>query len=103
MNRIDELQKVFETLDPDIKIIIYPMLDDVVFIERQLKELRKLPMIRVKPDDPSIQKNTPAAKLYKEYVQQLSNIVKLLIIAVRRDDEGEAESPLRAYLQSLKQ
>lgn len=46
------------------------------FLEGRLKELKDLPFIRVNPKDPSQQKTTPAAKQYKELLQQYINLVK---------------------------
>lgn len=46
------------------------------FLERQLKTLKDMPFIRVNPKDPSQQKTTPAAKQYKELLQQYINLVK---------------------------
>ena len=69
MSRKSELLKVFENVD-ESKDVILPLIDDVVFLEDRLDELRKLPFIRVNPKDPSQQKSTPASKLYRELLQQ---------------------------------
>lgn len=98
MNRKQELLKVFEDVD-NAKEIILPMIDDVVFLEEQLAELRKLPFIRVNPKNPADQKLTPAAKQYKELLQQYNNCIKILA-GVLRKDASEEESPLRAFLNS---
>ncbi len=74
-----------------------PLIDDFVFIEGQLTELRKLPFIRVHPNDPSRQKTTPAAKQYKELLQQYTNIAKILL-KVSGADEADQESPLRKWI-----
>ena len=108
MKRIDnaddkrraELIKMFDGVE-DTKGIILPLIDDVVFLERQLEELRKLPFIRVSSMDASIQKATPAAKQYKEMLQQYSNCIKILTGIIRKD-APEEESPLRAYLNARK-
>lgn len=101
MTRKQELVKIFEQIE-DTKGIILPLIDDVVFLEEQLEGLRKLPFIRVNPKDPSIQKATPAAKQYKELLQQYNNCVKILT-GILRKDAPEEESPLRAFLASRKQ
>ena len=41
INRKEELQKVFSELDESAKQIVFPMIDDVVFLEEQLAELKK--------------------------------------------------------------
>lgn len=100
LNRKDELLNVFNEIE-DTKDIILPMIDDVVFLEEQLKDLRKLPFLRVNPDNPSQQKPTPAAKLYKELLQQYNNCIKILI-GILRKDAPEEDSPLRAFLNARK-
>ena len=100
MNRKEELLKVFEQVE-DTKGIILPMIDDVVFLEEQLQELRKLPFMKVNPKNPAQQKPTPAAKQYKELLQQYNNCIKILT-GILRKDAVEEESPLRAFLNSRK-
>ena len=101
MTRKEELLKIFDEIE-DTKGIIRPMIDDVVFLEDQLKELRKLPFIRVNPDNPAQQKPTAAAKQYKELLQQYNNCVKILTGVLRRD-APEEESPLREFLKARKE
>ena len=100
MGRKEELLRVFDQIE-DRKSIILPMIDDVVFLEEQLQALRKLPFIRVNPQDPSMQKTTPAAKQYKELLQQYNNCIKILT-GILRKDAPEEDSPLRAFLQERK-
>ncbi len=101
MSRKEELLKTFEQVE-DTKGIILPMIDDVVFLEEQLQELRKLPFMKVNPKNPAQQKPTPAAKQYKELLQQYNNCIKILT-GILRKDAPEEESPLRAFLNSRKQ
>lgn len=101
MSRKEELLKIFEEIE-DTKDIILPMIDDVVFLEEQLEALRKLPFIRINPQDPSMQKTTPAAKQYKELLQQYNNCIKILT-GILRKDAPEEDSPLRAFLMARKE
>lgn len=93
MSRRDELIKAIgdKTLTP--------MVDEMVYLEEQLDMLRGLPKIKVHPKDPTIQKATPAAKMYKEYLQQYLNIVRILL-RLTGADENEEDSPLRAWVRS---
>ena len=100
MTRKDELLQLFDAIE-DTKSIISPMIDDLIFLEDRLQELRKLPFLRVNPKDPSMQKPTPAAKQYKELLQQYNNCIKILT-GILRKDAPEEESPLRAYLVARK-
>lgn len=92
MTRKEELLKL---LNNDVTYI--PLINEMVYLEDQLDELRELPKIKVHPSDPTKQKTTPAAKLYKEYLQQYTNIVRILMKATGAD-ETEEESPLRRWM-----
>ena len=100
MNRKEELIKIFESVE-DTKGVIMPMIDDVVFLEQRLDELRKLPFIRVNPNNKAEQKTTPAAKQYKELLQQYNNCIKILT-GILRKDAAEEDSPLREFINSRK-
>lgn len=99
MNRLDELKQIFEKVDADKRAVIEPLLDDVIFLESRLSELRKLPMIRVHPKNPARQEVTPAGKQYKEYMQSYLNAIKVLQTTLYRAGES-GESPL---LKALKE
>lgn len=101
MSRKEELLQIFDQIE-DTKGIILPMIDDVVFLEDQLKELRKLPFIKVHPQYPDIQKPTAAAKQYKELLQQYNNCIKILT-GILRKDAPEEDSPLRAFLTARRE
>ena len=92
MNRKEELLSL---LNNDITYA--PLINEMVYLEKQLDELRGLPKIKVHPSDPSKQKTTPAAKLYKEYLQQYTIIVRILMRATGAD-EVEEDSPLRKWM-----
>lgn len=91
MTRKEEL---LQLLDNDITYV--PLITEMVYLENQLDELRELPKIKVHPEDKTKQKTTPAAKLYKEYLQQYTNIVRILMKATGTD-EADEDSPLRRW------
>ena len=76
-----------------------PLIDDMVYLERQLDQLRALPKIKVDPENDQRQKATPAAKLYKEYLQQYVNVVKVIQKATGADGSGD-DSPLAKWLRT---
>ena len=76
--------------------LLVPLISDAVNLEEELEYLRKLPKIKVHPEDPTKQKATPAAKLYKECLQQYTNIIRILMRATGTDMDDE-ESPLRKW------
>jgi hypothetical protein len=100
MNRKQELLNCFKNVNDDKKTIIINLIDEVVFLESQLLELKKLPMVKVHPKNTELVKPTPASKLYKEFLQQYNNTIKNLSSMLRKDEEKE-ESPLRMYLNQL--
>lgn len=76
--------------------LLIPLVSDMVTLEEQLEYLRTLPKIKVHPKDPTKQKATPAAKLYKESLQQYTNILRILMRATGTDVDDD-ESPLRKW------
>ena len=92
MTRKEELLKL---LNNDVTYV--PLINEMVYLEEQLDELRELPKIKVHPEDKTKQKTTPAAKLYKEFLQQYTNIVRILM-KVTGADEAEEDSPLRKWI-----
>lgn len=99
-DRKQDLLNCFKNVNDEKKTIIINLIDEVVFLESQLLELKKMPMIKVHPKNAELVKPTPASKLYKEFLQQYNNTIKNLTSMLRKDEEKE-ESPLRLYLNQL--
>lgn len=97
--RIRELQAIFAGIDDGMRQMVQPLIAETAYLEGELDSLRKLPKIRVHPTDPQRQQATPAAKQYKEFLQQYTNCIKTLTNVLRRE-EPEEESPLRQYLEA---
>ncbi len=100
MSRREELVKL---IGEDSLELVSEVVDEVIFLEEKLTELKKLPFIQVHPQDATKQRNTPAAKMYKEFLQQYINCVKLIEGVIYREkrlegDEVE-ESPLRKWFK----
>ena len=98
MGRRDELVKI---IPADFVELVTSVIDDIVFLEERLEQLKKLPFIQVNPKNSMQQRSTPAAKQYKEFLQQYINCVKVIEAVIYRDkrlegDEAE-ESPLRKW------
>lgn len=101
MDRKTALTKLCTELDNGAKTTIEPLIDDIVFIEDQLAILKKYPFIKVNPKDPTQQKPTPAAKQYKELLQQYNNCIKIFLSVLSTVEKAET-SPLREYLNRMK-
>ena len=100
MSRRDELVAIIpeESLE-----LVTSVIDDVVFLEERLTELKKLPFIEVNPKNSMKQRSTPASKLYKEFLQQYINCIKMIEYVIykekRLDGDEETESPLREWFR----
>lgn len=94
MKRTDELRSLVGN-----DTTYYPLIDHIVSLEKELNHLKKLPHIRVHPSNPELQKATPAAKQYKEYLQQYLNAIKVLSKVIGKESESE-DSPLREWIRS---
>lgn len=92
MDRKSELKKLI-TVNSEL---VGNLIDELVFMETQLEYYRSLPQIRVDENRPERQKATPASKLYKETLQQYTNVIKVLAHCTGQDVDSE-ESPLRKW------
>lgn len=75
------------------------LVEDLAFIEEQLAKLRGLPFIKIDANNPERQKATPAAKQYKDLLQQYTAGLKVFLKLCGDDAEEQAESPLRIWLK----
>lgn len=92
MNRKEELLNEIQN-NP----VLLPLINDMVYLEKQMEYFRALPMLKIHPEDPSIQKATPSSKLYKECLQQYTNIVRIIMRATGAEAE-EDDGPLTRWL-----
>ena len=99
--RKEELEKICISLDETAKKATSQLIDHIVFLEKQLETLKTYPFIEINPNNPMQQRPTPAAKQYKELLQQYNGCIKLLLSAAQKND-GEETSPLREYLKKIK-
>lgn len=76
------------------------LIDEIVFLEQQMADLKKYPFIAVNPKNPAQQKPTAASKQYKEFLQQYNNSLRLLLRITGDIGETEEESPLRQWVKS---
>lgn len=97
MTRREKLAEIFENIEDDQRVLIDPLLDEVVFLEDRMRELRQAPFIRFHPEDRSRQKPTAAAKQYKECSQSYMNAIRILS-GILRKAEGDAADDLMERL-----
>lgn len=98
MNRKEELLSIIPEEATDL---VKNTINEMVFLENQLLELKELPFIKVNPKNPAQQKHTAAFKMYKELLQQYTNCIKLVEAVIYRDKKLSGneveESPLRKW------
>lgn len=83
--------------------LVNDVIDEVIFLEGKLEELKALPFIQINPKNSMQQRSTPAAKMYKEFLQQYINCIKMIEYVIYKEkrlegDEVE-ESPLREWFK----
>jgi len=96
---LERKEELLKLIDDSNRATILPLIDKMLFLENQLEQLEKLPMIKVNPENPMQQKSTPASKLYREFLQQYTNVVKVISRVTGEENEQE-ESPLRKWVNS---
>lgn len=102
MGRKEELLQLICKNGSNNDIKAKQLVDEIIFIEEQLVYLKTLPFININPKNPMQQKTTPAAKQYKELLQQYNNSLRLLLKMSGDIGESEEESPLRKWAKSRK-
>ena len=95
----DRKKELLELVGEENRALLLPYVEEVVFIEGQLKELKKDNFMKSHPNNPSIKKrDKDAVKQYKEFFQQYTNAIKTISSIIGTDESGD-ESPLRAWVR----
>lgn len=101
MSRFEE---ILNLVPEDSKELVNDVVSEIVFLEGKMEELKRLPFIEVNPKDSSKQRNTPASKMYKEFLQQYINCIKVIEGVIYRDKRLEGDevedSPLRKWFKA---
>ena len=101
---MDRKKEILNIIPEDALSLVSDIVDDVIFLEKQLAELRQLPFIEVHPKNNMKQRTTPAAKHYKEFLQQYVNCIKLIEYVIYKDKRLEVDvpedSPLRKWFKA---
>ena len=92
-----EYETIFQNVEPGERSLVDQLIGECVWLEEQMIEVKKLPFIRINPKDPSLQKATPAARLYKEYATSYMNGIRLLLNTLRKV-ESSAQDELLSRL-----
>lgn len=84
MEKYEELLAAFKKADPNNYILVKNTIEEMVFIEEKTKYLKTLPFIKVHKEKPELQKATPAAKQYKELMQNYLYMTKILVALINK-------------------
>lgn len=95
MSRREELKDIFKEVDENERKLIKPLIDEVIFLEVQMMELREMPFISVNPKNPAQQKKTEAAKLYKECSQSYMNAIRILCSILHKVDSSSEDELMK--------
>lgn len=93
--RREDLQRIFEDVDPGERVLVDQLIREVCFLEERMEELRTQPFIVHHPTRPGITKSTPAAKQYKECSQSYMNAVRILLNILRKTQTDAADELLK--------
>lgn len=100
----DRFKQIEDLIPDESKGLIAEVIEEAVFLEEKLQKLKKMPFIEFNSKNKTQQRATPAAKMYKEFLQQYINCIKVIENVIYKDKrlEGEEaeESPLRAWFNA---
>jgi hypothetical protein len=99
MTRKEQLLSIIEKSGSQNDIKAAQLIDEIIFLEEQLQELKKLPFMMVSKKNPAFQQATPASRQYKELLQQYNASLRLLFRLSGDMGDSEEDSPLRQWLR----
>lgn len=101
MERKEELLEIFKGVEENQLRLITPLIDEIVFLEDMMHQLKKLPFIRVHPKNPQKQETTPAAKQYKEMNQSYMNAIRILCSILSKNITDDYD-PVAEFMEKFK-
>lgn len=95
-----ELKAYFELIDEDKRQFANDTIDEYVFFQEKIEELKKLPLIQVSKKNPEMQRLTPAGKLIKDY-SQVVDAKRNTLLRIINSVENSAADELLAKLSEF--
>ena len=102
MEKYKDLLEAFEKADPNNYILVKNTVEEMIFIENKLEYLKTLPFIKVHKEKPELQKATPAAKQYKELMQNYLYMTKILVALINKIN-FEEDDVFSKFLQKVEE
>ena len=101
MDKKKRLNELSDFVGKDKVIFLKNLIDDIIYMEEKLEELKKLPFIKVNPKNLEQQKKTESSKLYLSLLAQYTQDIKALSYLAGKSGDEEEISPLRLYIKNL--
>lgn len=95
--RYDELAGVLKDVQEPKKSFVLSLLEDFVWLETKIKELRKYPTYVINPKDTRQQKKLEVHNMLKDFQAQKNDIATKILRTLDNDNISE-ESPLMKAL-----
>lgn len=102
MDRKEELKDILKDVDDKQKRLVNRLVDEVVYIEDTLSDLKKLPFMRVHPKDSTRQEITPAGKQYRDLTATYMNAIRILCSLISKTDTDDYD-PVAEFLKKMKE
>ena len=99
--RKKELEEIIKRYGEETAEMTKNLVENVIFLENRLCELKKLPFLKMNESNPVRQKATAASKQYKDVFQQYTNALKILM-GITKAENDDKESPLRVWAAEYK-
>lgn len=94
-NRREEYAEIFAGVNEQERRLVDRLIDEVVFLEARMDEVRGLPFVSVNPKNNSQQRTTAAAKVYKECNQSYMNAIRILAGILRKEDTSAEDTLMK--------
>ena len=93
--RLSELKSLFVGIDDKERNLIDNLLLEVVYLEEEMEVLRTKPFLNVHPKNPTLVRQSPAAKLYKDCSHIYGNYIRILLTTLRKTDTSAQDELLK--------
>lgn len=97
--RLTELNKIYENVDEKMRILVSPLLRHAEDWEKRINKYRK-ELNRLELSRANKERITFLSRLIREAEQQYTNVLKVLISALRRDSD-DSEDDFDKFLKEM--
>ena len=93
--RLAELQSLFADIDKKERSLVDNLIAEAVYLEEEMETLRTKPFLNVHPKNPTLVRQSPAAKLYKDCSHVYGNYIRILLSTLRKTDTNAQDELLK--------